>query len=302
MKNYFASILFLFLLISCNQQNIKSELTSPTPTAINTFEYADEFIGDKKAKAMILGVFHFSSPNLDAYKEKFNIDIFSKEKQNELDHLISDLAKFKPTKILVERNRNTMDSTINDKFQKYLKGEFNIDDKSNEVYQIGFRLAKKLGHQRIYASDATSDWFGADLDWGNYNEDDYMKSRGQYDKATRYDYNALWAIEDSLKTVQTLTEHFRFLNNPKSTLKSHQQYLTNNVLTGAGDLYLGADGVARWYRRNLRIFSNAYDITDFSSEDRILLIYGQGHVWQLRQFFTDSPDYDYIEVNDVLTE
>ena len=50
-----------------------------------------------------------------------------------------------------------------------------------------------------------------------------MKSRGQYDKAARYDYNALWAIEDSLKTVLTLTEHFRFLNNSKSTLKSHPQ-------------------------------------------------------------------------------
>jgi len=76
MKNYLASILFLLLLISCKQQKEKPERASQTQTAISTFEYAHEFIGDQKATAMILGVFHFSSSNLDGYKEKFNIDIF----------------------------------------------------------------------------------------------------------------------------------------------------------------------------------------------------------------------------------
>ena len=69
-----------------------------------------------------------------------------------------------------------------------------------------------------------------------------------------------------------------------------------------GDNYLGADGVARWYRRNLRIFANAYDFTNFDKEERLLLIYGSGHVWQLRQLFTDSPDFDYVEANDYLKE
>jgi len=50
----------------------------------------------------------------------------------------------------------------------------------------------------------------------------------------------------------------------------------------------------------LRIFANAYDITDFDSEERLLLIYGSGHVWQLRQLFLDSPDYEYIEAIDYL--
>ena len=72
------------------------------------------------------------------------------------------------------------------------------------------------------------------------------------------------------------------------------------TIEGAGDLFIGADSVARWYKRNIRISANVYDITDFDKEDRILMIYGAGHVWQLRQFFTDSPDFDYVEVNDYL--
>jgi hypothetical protein len=85
------------------------------------------------------------------------------------------------------------------------------------------------------------------------------------------------------------------LNNPKNRLKDHQAYLTEMILEGSGDNYLGADAVAKWYRRNLRIFANAYDFTDFDREERLLLIYGSGHVWQLRQFFMDSPDFEYIE-------
>ena len=91
------------------------------------------------------------------------------------------------------------------------------------------------------------------------------------------------------------------INAPEDRLKDHQAYLTS-ILEGAGDNYLGADNVARWYRRNLRIFANAYDLTNFDKEERLLLLYGAGHVWQLRQLFIDSPDFDYIEVNDYLAE
>jgi hypothetical protein len=247
---------------------------------------------------MVLGVFHFDNPNLDSYKPKFPFNILEDKRQAELDTLLSKIAEYKPTKILLEWPRIKMDSITNERYENYLNGSFDIHDKSNEVYQIGFKLAKYLGHNRVYCSDASADWFGVELDWDNYDEDAYLKSKGQYEKSTRYDYESFYELGDSIKSVQTLTEHLFFTNRPENRLKDHQAYLTESVLEGAGDNYLGADGVARWYRRNLRIFSNAYDLTDFDKEERLLLIYGSGHVWQLRQFFTDSPDFDYIEPNE----
>ncbi len=86
------------------------------------------------------------------------------------------------------------------------------------------------------------------------------------------------------------------LNRNENRLKNHQAYLTN-ILEGAGDNYLGSDATANWYRRNLRIFADAYDLTNFDQQERLLLIYESGYVWKLRQLFTDSPDYDYVEVN-----
>src|SRR5690606_36460044 len=122
----------------------------------------NQFIGKHKAKAMVLGVFHFSNPGLDSYKEKFPLNILEEGKQRELETLLNKIAAYKPTKILVEWNRIKADSITNVRYQNFLKDSFDISDKTNEVYQIGFKLAKKLGHNRTYCSDASADWFGVE--------------------------------------------------------------------------------------------------------------------------------------------
>jgi len=293
-------ILSILCIYSCkeNEGNHKKDISKSD--IVNPLADPTEFVGDYKTKVMILGLFHFDNPGKDDYKEKYEIDILSPKKQKELNEVLDKIVLYKPTKILLEVPRIKGDSIFNHRYQEYLKSEFDIGHRKNEWYQIGFKLAKRLNHNRIYAVDARSKWFGADMDWDNYNSDEYQKSLGQYKKANRYNYDRIYEMEDSLKTIQTLTDHFIMINNSKNRLKDHQAYLTNTALTGAGDLYIGVDGVARWYQRNLKIFANTYDITDFSKEERLLLIYGAGHVWQLRQFFTDSPDFEYIEVNDYL--
>jgi len=302
MKKLIYGIVILSLLGSCKQRTEKLPKETEQTKKENPITDPNQFIGKHKTKAMVLGVFHFKDAGLDSYKPKFPFNILEPKRQSELDTLLKKIAEYNPTKILIEWNRIKMDSTTNSWYQEYLSGKTDLSDKSNEVFQIGFKLAKIMGHDRIYCSDAKADWFGVNLDWDNYDEDAYLKSQGQYEKSTRYDYEAFYEINDSLKTTQTLTEHLAMLNEPKNRLKSHQAYLTENVLEGAGDNYLGADGLARWYRRNLRIFANAYDLTDFDKEERLLLIYGSGHVWQLRQFFKDSPDFEYIEPNEYLTK
>lgn len=301
MTRYILPLILIFCITSCKKEN-KTVKETIQLEELNPIEDPNKFVGKHKTKAMVLGVFHFDSPNLDSYKPKFPFNILGDKRQSELDTLLEKIAEYKPTKILLEWPRINMDSITNEHYHNYLNGSFDITKKSNEVYQIGFKLAKRLGHNRVYCSDASAEWFGVELDWDNYDEEAYLKSKGQFEKSTRYDYESFYEFGDSIKSVQTLTEHLIFRNRPENRLKDHQAYLTENVLEGAGDNYLGADGVARWYRRNLRIFSNAYDLTDFNKEERLLLIYGSGHVWQLRQFFMDSPDFDYVEPNDYLAE
>lgn len=289
------AITIAFLFVSCNAKHGLIHEKKELEQKVNPISNPDLFIGKHKAKAMVLGVFHFHNPGLDSYKPKYPFNILENKRQEELEILLERIAEYKPTKILVEWDRIRDDSVANERYQKYLHGTFSLDDKTNLVYQIGFKLAKKLGHKKIYCSDAPSEWFGVELDWDNYDVEAYLKSKGQYEKSTRYDYQSFYELCDSLKTTQTLTEHLVMLNSDVNRLKDHQAYLTDLILEGAGDNYVGADAVAKWYRRNLRIFANAYDLTDFDREERLLLIYGSGHVWQLRQFFMDSPDFEYIE-------
>jgi len=302
MKKLFYYIIVLTLIFSCTQKSGTKKESEEQTEKSNPITDPNQFVGNHKANAMVLGVFHFANPGLDSYKRKFSFDILEDKRQKELDTLLEKIAAYKPTKILIESNRIKADSIINEQYSKYLKGTFNIDDESSEKYQIAFKLAKKLGHKKVYASDASADWFGVDLDWDNYDEDAELKKLGQFEKAKRYDYQSFYQLHDSLKTVQSLTQHLATINTPENRLKDHQAYITETILIGAGDNYLGADSVGKWYRRNLRIFANAYDLTNFDQEERLLLIYGAGHVWELRQLFTDSPDYNYIEANKYLAE
>lgn len=293
-------IIHFLCFTACTTQHDHTKGGSQLEQGINPISDPDVFIGKHKAKVMVLGVFHFENPGLDGYKPKYPFDIHEKKRQKELAVLLKQIALYKPTKILVEWSRIEDDSITNQRYLQYLDGTFSLNDKSNEVYQIGFKLAKKLGHKKIYCSDASAEWCGVEIDWENYDVEAYLKSKGQYKKSTRYDFQSFYELCDSLKTAQTLSEHLAMLNDPRNRLKDHQAYFTDLILEGAGDNYLGADAVAKWYRRNLRIFANAYDLTNFEKEERLLLIYGSGHVWQLRQFFMDSPDYEYVEPNKYL--
>lgn len=287
----------IITLLSCTQAPKK--IAKEHSFKLDSIADPNAFNGDYKAKVMVLGVFHFHNPGLDSYKPQFPFDILEQKRQEELDTLLHRIAQFKPTKILLEWNRIRSDSATNAKYQEYLNGDYDISEKSNEVFQIGFKLAKKMGHKTIYCSDAKAEWFGVELDWENYDSDAYLRSKDQYEKVKRYDHEPFYRYLDSLKTVQTLSEHLAILNEPSVSLKDHQAYLVA-ALEGAGDNYVGADGIANWYRRNLRIYSNAFDLTDFDKEERILMVYGAGHLWQLRRLFMESPDFDYVEANDYL--
>jgi hypothetical protein len=54
-----------------------------------------------------------------------------------------------------------------------------------------------------------------------------------------------------------------------------------------------------WFNRNLRIFRNIQKI-NATPTDRILVIFGAGHMNLLNSFFDASPEYKLLKVNDYL--
>jgi hypothetical protein len=74
---------------------------------------------------------------------------------------------------------------------------------------------------------------------------------------------------------------------------------TSTTWIGFPDHHIGADKVAQWYKRNLRIYANITQKLN-QSDDRVLLLMGQAHIWTLRQFFRDNPEFEVVPVEQVL--
>ena len=54
-----------------------------------------------------------------------------------------------------------------------------------------------------------------------------------------------------------------------------------------------------WFNRNLRIFRNI-QLINATPKDRVLVIFGVGHMNLLNIFFEASPEYQLLKVNDYL--
>ncbi|MXV73858.1 hypothetical protein F4Z99_06235 [Candidatus Poribacteria bacterium] len=89
---------------------------------------------------------------------------------------------------------------------------------------------------------------------------------------------------------EPLIDMYIRINEPEKLRADHQGYL-RTARVGLKDKYPGANWVGHWwYVHNLKNFVNLTRITE-STDDRILLIIGAGHVYLIQQFLEDSGDY-----------
>jgi len=255
-----------------------------------------DLIGGARAELLFVGVFHFDDQGLDAYKPRFKIDIAAPGRQRELQDLTNQLARFRPTKIAVEAvaaDQRRLDSL----YAAFVKGTFELG--KNEIHQIGFRLAKQLGLPKVHAVDAEArsylrdDQVRAKLDSLGVSMDALIKRIQDDPWSGRY--RQLYARDDSLKTVRSLTEQLLYMNSAERIRIGHGAYLVGSFKFGSDLQYLGPDDATSWYNRNLRIFSNLQALTS-SSNDRILLIVGAGHLPILRFLAESSPEHRLREL------
>jgi len=77
-------------------------------------------------------------------------DVLAPRRQAEIAHVVAALKEFRPTRIAVERQAG--DTRIARDYADYLAGTHELT--RNEIEQLGFRLARELGHTAIHPVDA----------------------------------------------------------------------------------------------------------------------------------------------------
>jgi hypothetical protein len=245
-------------------------------------------------QVMILGSFHFHNPGADFAKFE-TADIMGEKKQKEIAETVTRLAKFKPTKIAIEWTTDRTDET-NKKYTDFLAGKFSITEGdakviSNEVYQLGFRLAKNAGHKQIYLVDFPGGMnISAVLAYAEKNDPEYAKKMQR-------EIGEITNLMNLMQKNKSIPEILRIMNHT-DTLSLAQSFYIEMAAVGAGDNYIGADVVTDWYKRNLKIFANIDKIAE--PNDRILLIIGQGHKPILQQLIKESPQMKLVDVMDYL--
>lgn len=251
-----------------------------------------------KTEVMTLGTFHFNFPNLDVKQISKNdqIDVLEPRFQKEIEDIVSKIARFKPTIIVIERQPNKQHKT-DSIFNQYLKGNYQL--KRNEEEQIGFRLAKHMGLKKLYCVD----------EWGNFNNKiDSIISGKDSIEANKFEtyfvnnpdsskrYNSI----PIFKTKGILAD-LRQSNDEVNIKKSLGNYLIGLFKYESQEHdFTGVDfETGRWFSRNLKIFRNIQRI-NASASDRILVIFGAGHLNLLNYFFDCSPEFTRVKTNDFL--
>lgn len=266
-------------------------------TFAQTRKNADDFLVPDKnnlPSIFLVGTFHFQYYNLDAHKTEKDkqVDIFSDQKQKELKELLDYIALFKPTKIVIEAGASWEGMK---KYREYKSGTRKLD--RDERYQVAFRLMDRFKLDTLYAADAGS--ISNDL---MYCKDSttvrpYMNAIFKdYAFRSNENYNNYFDYLTSLSTEIPLLSYFNYINSEKNLQRIYGAYLLGDFKLGK---YEGADALATdWYDRNLRIFRNIQQVTT-SANDRILVLFGYGHIAILDQLFSCSPEYNYIQFNDL---
>ena len=244
---------------------------------------------NNKPSIALLGMFHFGeTSDLAAIKFK---DLHTEKRQNELLELVQMLKEYRPTKILVEYPMSRKD-TIQKRYKAYLNGKFTLAD--SETYQLGFRLAKVLGHHSIYAMDHKMDLPFDDLAA-------HLSSTGEMGKMESMIARVNNLMQDETKALETLalSTYLRRLNSENFDGLANSLYLKEVLEMGSGDNEVGAKVSAIWYQRNMVMLKNIASYIE-SDDERILVIVGSSHRAVIKDFVQDRVDLEYAEIADYL--
>lgn len=246
-------------------------------------------------KALLVGSFHFGYPNLDGHKTDSSkmIDVLSSRRQQEIRQLVAVIASFKPTRIYIEsRSQRYTDSLYN----AYREGKHTL--RRDERDQVAFRLAKELNHPKVYAVDAPGftnenykKYSFIDSLWNNDIPVDSVR-----DKLFNTRYRQFYDAGDSLELENTMLESFLLMSDPHVLRRGHGHYMTGGFNTTDNK---GPDRLAMWwYTRNLRIFNKILQ-TKPTSTDRIVVLFGNGHIPILKHCFESSPEFELTTLKEL---
>jgi len=248
-----------------------------------------------RATVMVVGTHHFDPSGEDVLNLEVH-DVLAERRQREIETLVDGLAKFRPSRIALELDPD-LEAAFNEDYTAYKAGDYLLT--RNERDQIGMRLARKLGHERLFAVDASIPF---DMS-GLQSAAEAGREVELFDQVLGSDAPALLAEVQAIENDSdaTIADLLRMINGDWH-VRSHQIYGRLATL-GTYENPEGARFANQWNFRNLIIAANVEDLIE-SEGERILVLIGASHRLPIERGLRDmggiqvADPLDYLGAED----
>jgi len=266
---------------SCSNQNPNQAETSTTGQETN--------VNIDKIPILNFGTFHMGFTT-DAHTTEF--DQLEKENQLELHEIVKKIAMFKPTVIILETLPENNEK-LQAQYKEYIKNSNMSFKNPSEVELLAFELGRLSKTERIYGIDHKMSYnYMIARDIENSIDSSFIN---KFYKNPMQFYPEVDIDEDTLNLLDKLKltneeKYLDFLMTVNADIMTH---------VGTENGFEGADESAKYYQRNLRMYSNLNRIK-LNKDDRVFILLGASHTAFFRDFINRSPKYKMVNTFDYL--
>lgn len=217
-------------------------------------------------------------------------DVLATPRQREIEDVADHLTRFAPTKVAVEHAHD--DASLDARYRAFLATQ--QLHSSSETEQLGFRVAAASGVERLSPIDIMDVFYEPRIERLIAESSDHA---ARWDALRRAGEASASEVESALREG-TIGSVLRMLNSPAARQAALAPYLDHLLPISSDDDSAGADMVANWYRRNIRIALNLARTVEDS--DRVLVLYGAGHAPVLEHLWRGMTGYSLADPLDYL--
>jgi len=278
------SLCIATLLAGCGPAARSSTDGTPSPPGDSLPPGFPLACGPNEVLVMLLGTYHFEGSTRDAVSGAPQ-DVRTPVRQGELEDLVTRLARWSPDQVAVEWPFDFADSTTA-RYKRYIETG-GASTSQNEVVQIGFRLARRLGHPDVYPIDHQ-------MSLGNDSLEALLARRPVFQRRADSVLTALRAdakADEQTNAGLPIVERLRRANEAAALHAGNSGSMFGSwLVAGEGTNRGGPQLLARWYERN---FYMAHNLTRVLRPEtrRVLVLVGSGHVPPLRNILDESPQF-----------
>jgi hypothetical protein len=269
---------------------MKQWLSALAVLAVSHSALAQATVQQSRPEILILGTFHMANPGHDIHNTQAD-DVLSVRRQAQIADLVAILARFRPTKIAIESPVTS--SRAAQQYAAYVAGTYQLS--RDETNQIGYRLAKDLRLPTVYPVDE-------DGEFQYMRVRNYAVAHGLMEKFNAMEARAAARAQQQSRFLasHSIVETLEYINADSTaaqTIAGDYAF----VQFGEPWEYAGSDLLTYWFQRNMRIYRNIQALAT-APDDRILVIYGAGHLPWLRRAVLDEGTMRLRTLSELVAE